>query len=456
MWTGTRTPRDLMPKKVATRSSKGSAAAAESAEADSEETASAPEGVEEEIVEEELEVSGGTLEVSQLAAAQAAQAKAEQSATAAAEQVKTAKAAQDAAAACLAAAKTQEKVAIDKAVQYDKWVSYVEDDANAGEEGTLARYWKLIEREDKKRDKVELAARELKLDALRRADVVRQDKRDAAQSEQINSLRKEIDVLRNGEKPNEEPAFRDFAARAPDNQYGELRQNDPLKVFQNEPKLQTYDTLAGAGRDVCYDRSSQGRSQPQIARHTNLTKDLSVAESLVDAVAELVKAVPELEAIFKGESDPASELAEESDEYIALSAISRCYNTLRAVHDNILQPSINYHQVWPIVSDFVAVKSNGLKDTDAIKIMSSLEGPIAGKAFGGQTLPKNLSDAWTTAISGMESKSSDKMLKNLAAARDSSPRTPFARTESPGGIGSTYGSRRRSEAYSDRSPAPRG
>ena len=33
---------------------------------------------------------------------------------------------------------------------------------------------------------------------------------------------------------------------------------------------------------------------------------------------------------------------------IALSAISRCYNTRRSVHDNILQPSINYHQVWPI------------------------------------------------------------------------------------------------------------
>ena len=162
-----------------------------------------------------------------------------------------------------------------------------------------------------------------------------------------------------------------------DNQYGELRQNDPLKVYmyQNDPKLQTYDSLLGA------------------ARHTNLTKDLYVAESLVDAVAELVKAVPDLESIFKGDSDPASDLVEDSDEYIALSAISRCYNTLRTVHDNILQPSINYHQVWPIAFDFVAVKSksNGLKDGDAVKIMASLEGPIAGKAFGGQTLPKNLS-----------------------------------------------------------------
>ena len=123
---------------------------------------------------------------------------------------------------------------------------------------------------------------------------MRQDKRDAAQSAQIAELRKELDVLRNGEKKNEEPAFRGFAARALDNQYSELRQNDPLKVLQNEPKLQSYDSLSGSGRDTCYDRSAQGRSQAQVARHTNLTKDLSVAESLVDAVAELVKAVPDL------------------------------------------------------------------------------------------------------------------------------------------------------------------
>ena len=50
-------------------------------------------GAEDAIVEEVLEVSGGTQEVTQLATAQAAQAKAEESATAAAEQVKAAKAA---------------------------------------------------------------------------------------------------------------------------------------------------------------------------------------------------------------------------------------------------------------------------------------------------------------------------------------------------------------------------
>ena len=54
VWTGTRTPRGQMP--AATRKKKGSLAAVDSAEAVSEETAPAPEGAEEEIVEEELEV----------------------------------------------------------------------------------------------------------------------------------------------------------------------------------------------------------------------------------------------------------------------------------------------------------------------------------------------------------------------------------------------------------------
>ena len=60
MWTGTRTPRGQMP--AATRKKKGSPAAADSAETVSVETVPAPEGAEEEIVETELEVSGGTLE----------------------------------------------------------------------------------------------------------------------------------------------------------------------------------------------------------------------------------------------------------------------------------------------------------------------------------------------------------------------------------------------------------
>ena len=248
---------------AATRKKKGSPAAADSAETVSEETVPAPEGAEEEIVETELEVSGGTLEVTQLAAAQAVQAKAQESAAAAAEQVKAAKAAKDAADAGLAAAEDQEKAVADKAVQYDKWVAYVEDDSN-DDEVQLARYWKLIEREDKKRADAANSAREIRLDSLRRADIVRQDKRDAAQSAQIADLRKELDVLRNGENKDEEPAFRDFAARALDNQYGELRQNDPLKVFQNEPKLQSYDSLSGSGRDTCYDRSAQ-RAADQMA-----------------------------------------------------------------------------------------------------------------------------------------------------------------------------------------------
>ena len=57
---------------------------------------------------------GGTLEVTQLAAA------------AAAEQVKAAEAAKDAADAGLAAAEDKEKAAADKAVQNDKWVAYVD------------------------------------------------------------------------------------------------------------------------------------------------------------------------------------------------------------------------------------------------------------------------------------------------------------------------------------------
>ena len=61
---------------AATRKKKGSPAAADSAETVSVETVPAPEGTEEEIVETELEVSEGTLEVTQLAAAQAVQAKA--------------------------------------------------------------------------------------------------------------------------------------------------------------------------------------------------------------------------------------------------------------------------------------------------------------------------------------------------------------------------------------------
>ena len=162
---------------------------------------------------------------------------------------------------------------------------------------------------------------------------------------------------KNGAKPDEEPAFREFAARDPNNLYGELRQSDPAKVYHNEPKVQSYDTLGSSNRDPGYDKSATGRTAAQVARHKVLTRDLSVAESLCDAIGEIAAAFPDLEAIFKGDSDAADGLAEDSEEYIALSALSRTYNTLRAVHDNILQPAINYHQVWPLVYEFVRVRN---------------------------------------------------------------------------------------------------
>ena len=127
--------------------------------------------------------------------------------------------------------------------------------------------------------------------------------------------------------------------------------------------------------------------------------------------------MPDILVLFKGDDSPLDSLGETSDEYIALSAISRCYNSLRALHDNILQPAINYHQLWPIVQDYVFDKSNNLKELDVVKIMSALEGPIAGKAFGGTTLPTNLSTAWEKSIAAMEEKHNEKLLKNIAAAR---------------------------------------
>lgn len=298
------------------------------------------------------------------------------------------------------------------------------------------------------------AARDARLDEQRRSDLLRQDKRDATTAATIAELRAELKSVKEGNKPDEEPAFREFAARADDNPYGELRCIDPAKQYANEPKLQRYTDLGSGNRDPAYELSAKGRNAAQVARHTALTKDLSAAEVLWDATAELVAVVPDILVLFKGDDTPLDSLAETSDEYIALSAISRCYNSLRALHDNILQPAINYHQLWPIVQDYVFDKSNNLKELDVVKIMSALEGPIAGKAFGGTTLPTNLSTAWEKSIAAMEEKHNEKLLKNIAAARVSSPRTPFARSESSSSIGSTYESRRRSEAYSSRSPAP--
>jgi hypothetical protein len=402
-------------------------------------------------VEEELEVAGGT---DPLASAQAAETKATAAAKDAADQVAALQKKEKEARELREAAEKTQQDQVTKLTLYNEWIKFVEDDGNSDELVKIERYWKLIDRYEKAQERADVVARQQVLDEQRRADLARQDKRDATQAALIADLQKKIEVLENGSKPDEEPAFREFAARAPDNLYGELRQSDPTKVFHNEPKLQSYDTLSSGNRDPGYDKSAKGRTAAQVARHSNLTKDLSVAESLCDAIGEIALAFPELEACFKGKGPPGADLAEDSDEYIALTALSRTYNTLRAVHDNILQPAINYHQVWPLVYDFVSDKTNGLKESDGAKIMSCLEGPIAGKAFGGQTLPASLSAAWKTAITGMEAKSSEKLLKNLAAAQANSPRTPFARSESSGSIGSTYESRRRAAAYADRSPAP--
>jgi hypothetical protein len=393
-------------------------------------------------------------EPTDLSAAEAAQAAAATAAAVAAERVKALKAVERVAADAAAAAASAAAAARSNQAKYLGWVEFVEDDANGGQTETLARYWKLIERADSQSALAAAAARDARLDEQRRSDLVRQDQRDATTAATIAELRAELKAVKEGSKPDEEPAFREFAARADDNPYGELRCVDPAKQYANEPKLQRYSDLGSGNRDPAYELSAKGRNAAQVARHAALTKDLSVAEVLWDATAELVAVVPDILVLFKGDDTPLDSLAEASDEYIALSAISRCYNSLRALHDNILQPAINYHQLWPIVQDYVLDKSNNLKELDVVKIMSALEGPIAGKAFGGTTLPTNLSTAWEKSIAAMEEKHNEKLLKNIAAARVSSPRTPFARSESSSSIGSTYESRRRSEAYSSRSSAP--
>ena len=53
--------------------------------------------------------------------------------------------------------------------------------------------------------------------------------------------------------------------------------------------------------------------------------------------------------------------------------VSRCYNTLRAVHDNILQPSINYYQVWPIMPS----SSNSSNSSNSSKNGQVQGGPTA-------------------------------------------------------------------------------
>ena len=385
-----------------------------------------------------------------LSAAQAAAAAAEATAKEAASQVAALKAKEVAAEADAKAKAAAAATAVSAAEKYKVWVAFVEDDTNIGETARLALYWKLIERADASATRDAAAARDARLDQQRAADRARQDQRDATTAATIAELRAELKVVREGAKPDEEPAFREFSKRSVDNPYGEQRAVDPTKPFTNEPKLQRYSDLSSGNRDPSYELSAKGRSASQVARHTALTKDLSCAEVVWDSISELVEVFPELQTLFKGDGEPLAALPEDSPEYAALSSISRAYNSLRALHDNILQPAINYHQLWPIVNDYVLDKSNNLKELDVIKIMSALEGPIAGKAFGGTTLPSNLSTAWEKSIAAMEEKHNDKLLKNIAAARVSSPRTPFARSESSSSIGSTYESRRRSEAYSSR------
>jgi len=214
-------------------------------------------------VEEELEVAGGT---DPLASAQAAETKATAAAKDAADQVAALQKKEKEARELREAAEKTQQDQVTKLTLYNEWIKFVEDDGNSDELVKIERYWKLIDRYEKAQERADVVARQQVLDEQRRADLARQDKRDATQAALIADLQKKIEVLENGSKPDEEPAFREFAARAPDNLYGELRQSDPTKVFHNEPKLQSYDTLSSGNRDPGYDKSAKGRTAAQVAR----------------------------------------------------------------------------------------------------------------------------------------------------------------------------------------------
>ena len=234
----------------ATRGKGNKAAAAAGKGASGISSPAAAEAVAEEAEEDEEVLGSGDEEVfeevigetNDLSAAEAAQAAAATAAKAAAARVDQLRAAERTAAAESAAAAAADAARSDQA-KYKAWVEFVENDANEEKTETLARYWKLIERADAKAVLAAAAARDARLDEQRRTDLLRQDKRDATTAATIAELRAELKSVKEGSKPDEEPAFREFAARADDNPYGELRCVDPAKQYANEPKLQRYTDL---------------------------------------------------------------------------------------------------------------------------------------------------------------------------------------------------------------------
>jgi hypothetical protein len=156
-------------------------------------------------VEEELEVAGGT---DPLASAQAAETKATAAAKDAADQVAALQKKEKEARELREAAEKTQQDQVTKLTLYNEWIKFVEDDGNSDELVKIERYWKLIDRYEKAQERADVVARQQVLDEQRRADLARQDKRDATQAALIADLQKKIEVLENGSKPDEEPGPR--------------------------------------------------------------------------------------------------------------------------------------------------------------------------------------------------------------------------------------------------------
>jgi hypothetical protein len=172
-----------------TRSAAASAAeGSQSSEPNKEPETEAAEGG----VEEELEVAGGT---DPLASAQAAETKAAAAAKDAANQVAALQKKETEARELREAAEKTQQDQETKLTLYNEWIKFVEDDGNSDELVKIERYWKLIDQYEKAQERADVVARQQVLDEQRRADLARQDKRDATQAALIADLQKKIEVL---------------------------------------------------------------------------------------------------------------------------------------------------------------------------------------------------------------------------------------------------------------------
>jgi len=248
-----------------------------------------------------------------------------------------------------------------------------------------------------------------------------QNRRLEKQDKLVEGLAARLQAVENGAAEDLEPSFREFSPRAEDNPFG--GPGVVRKGKDAEPQNRWYTG------EVAFDWYKQKGGK----EFHSFQSFESAAEASFDIIAHFKQVVPH---VVEKQVNPERVEDESDPKYQAERELSKLYNSIVALYENVINPQLSYLQIEALLKkEHGQAADNGWISTVLQSLYRSLHGLV------GAPLPANLPTKLSSVLSGMEDRFSTAITK--VAAEQAARKAPVSRFQSQASRtwGSTISSR---------------